>query len=387
MGFFGKIFGSAPVKEYRLDEAMVIIERESEANRSKNSEELYQTALKIYTEMSQLASDIDEFSRKETPELAKSSANVKERFCSLSTRQLNSAVKPDHNNPAEFIRFARSLFDSLGGLTQRQMIHINFFFKEDFKPVAKKINEINTLLQPAQEGDDHAKALSLYRKMKHLEEQKKALDESVLTNEENLKKLESRRHDLPVLSQQPGSHELDRAENKLKAIRQEIDSTLAIQKLLKKYAYSENLKDPLLEIYVESPSRAILDDGELKIIDYTKKAAELVTAGKIETDIPEKKINAVAGGGQFLSAKRGELIEANKMATAARERFNDEKERFEASIKNRTNILAEIDGEIKDLNKITEAERSRDEEVPREVARTRAELCMLASKLLGATVS
>ena len=165
----------AKEKRYPLHEAMEIIEKELERLDKENLEQANRDAMMVESEIRQLLVLIDEFSRKPTPELGKSSENVKERFCLLSRKQLASLGTPDKSRPQEFLRAVRSALDSLGGLTQRQVLHINFFFKEDFKPAGKKINEISSIISGAAGVTDHHKAVEMNMKLASMQNQKKLI--------------------------------------------------------------------------------------------------------------------------------------------------------------------------------------------------------------------
>ena len=370
-------------KEYSLEEAMGIIEKEVASIKSKNLEKLYQDALKVTWEIRQLAQLIEEFSGKPANELGRSSEGVKERFCALSQKQLASLSAPEKENPYEFLRAARLVVGNLGGLTQRQVVHINFFFKEDFRHVGKKINEINLLLTQEGGETEQERALSLYGKLAQLEEQKRSSEQSIVTGREKLGELEDRRHTLPELAAPPDTQGLDAAEAQLSAIKQEIDSFLAIQKTLKKYAYVAESKDHLLNAYIESPSNALLQDSDLKIADFAKAASEFAGEGKIESD---KKLAVIADSLGYLKSKRAELMHAAEEAVTEREKYAAAAEVFEASIKDRTNRMAEIEGELKEVEKSIRSEKDAVQRIGREITDARAELLMLASKILGDAV-
>ncbi len=383
MSFLKKIFGSPP-EEYSLDKAMEIIQKDLALHESADEEDAYKTSSQVHTAFAELSQLIREFSEKEVPEFAKSSANVKERFCSLALRQI-STEKPSRDSAAEYIQSCRSIINNLGGLTQRQFLHISFFFKEDFRPVAKKVSEINGLIDKKHSSSDFHKAEALYRRIKELGEQKKALHDSVSANEEKLNQLKARQ--LPALAKEPDNYDLNKAETKLRNVKQEIDSFLAVQKLLKKYEYVQKTNDELLAAYIESPSSALIKDEDLRIVKFIGEALALVKEGKIDTDMPEKKIEAVLNAYDYLKIKRAELAEAFHLVKEEKEKYQKAKEHFEASLHARTNELAKLEGETKHIGKLIESAKKEEVAASSELARTRAELCILASKILNANVS
>jgi len=385
MGFFD-FFRAPRIKEYRLDEAMKLIESELQSLQLANKEEQYRIAKQIHLEMGNLYVLIGDFSRKGVPEFAKSSANVKGRFCSISIKQINSLPEPSSNEPWKYLQSVQNVLNSLGGLTKRQIIHINFFFKGDFALAAKKIHEINELLILRQKGSEHMKSTATYQKIKNMENRIKELSESILLNQEKLEKLEEHKSNLPQIVEHIDARDLEAAEKNLKIVRQDIDSFLGVQKLLKKYVYEAELKDSLLEIYIESPNRAILEDENLRILDYVRNAAQLVKEGKISEDLPEKKIGIILASADYLRTKREDLIKAIQLVRTKEKTLREKRNAFEEQLKEHNNLLAHFEGEIKGITRLIETEKEEEDAVSKELTQTHSDLCMLASKLLNASV-
>ncbi len=387
MGLFDRIFGKPKPTNYNLEEAMKLIESELQALQSTNKEEQYRTAMQVHSEVEKLYSLIGDFSRKAVPDMAKSSANVKERFCSISIKQINSLPEPASDEPWKYLQSVQNVLNSLGGLTQRQIIHINFFFKADFSQAVHKINEINTLLNLKQKGNEHVKSVTMYQKIKGIENRRKEISESFSRNQEKLEKLVEQKSNLPKFVERIDTHELEAAEKNLKTVRQEIDSFLGIQKLLKKYAYEAELKDNLLEIYIESPNHAILEDENLRILDYVRSAALMAKEGKINEDMPEKKTDTILASADYLHRKRQELIKAIELVKTEQKALREKRDTFEEQLKEHNNLLAHFEGEIKDIARSIQTEKEEEGALSKELAHTYSELCMLASKLLNANVS
>lgn len=385
MGLFDRVFGKPKTKSYSLDDAIKIIENELHSLQSTNKEEQYRIAMQVHSEVEKLYSLIGDFGRKPVPDMAKSSANVKERFCSISIKQINSLPEPSSNEPWKYLQSAQNILNSLGGLTQRQIIHINFFFKDDFSQAGHKINEINTLLNIKQKGNEHAKSVSMYQKINSITSRKKELSQSILQNQEKLEKLELEKNNLPKFMEHIDTHDLEEAEKNLKTLRQEIDSFLGVQKLLKKYTYEAELKDNLLELYIESPNRAILEDENLRILDFVKSAALLVKEGKINEEL--NKTDTILASADYLGRVREELTKAIELVKKEQKTIREKRDTFEQQLKEHNNILAHFEGEIKDVTRSIEAEKEEEDAISKEQARTYSELCMLASKLLNASVS
>lgn len=380
MGLFGKLFAHKE-KRYTLDEAMKIVESELSTRQRQDLDQSYMRATQMHHELQLLSKLIDEFSSKPAPDMGRSSEGVKERFCTLSKRQISSLGSPDKAKPQEFLREVGELMNSLGGLTQRQILHINFFFKEDFKSVGRKMKEISLLLSHDSRAPDHQKAVDMRRKINYLERQKEQAADAIKQLEE---KLTQPKPALPEVPRHPDTHNLDAAESKLKSKKQEIDSFLSIQKVLKKYMYISESKDKILEAYVESPSSALLADENLSIIEHAAKASVMVNEGKIEAD---RKLEIVASSAPYLAKSRSELQELQERIAQAKKKYFEELESFESALKARTNMMAEQEGENKAAEKMLKAEKEELEHLEKEIASLRAELLMTVSRLLDAEVT
>ncbi len=188
---------------------------------------------------------------------------------------------------------------------------------------------------------------------------------------------------LPQLPKQPSSNDLDDAESRLKGLKQEVDSFLAVQKTLKKFAYISELRDDLLELYIDSPSSALLQDEEFRIIDFATNAGQLVRDGKIEGD---RKLENILSSVDYVKRKRDALISAKRAAEDERKKFRLRQEQFESLLKARTNHLAETECEIKELEKSIRGLKEEIAAAETEHAKAKAELYMIASKLLNAAI-
>ena len=316
MGFLD-IF-RAKEKRYSLSEAMRIIEKELERLDTENLEQANRDAMRVESEIRQLLILIDEFSRKPTPELGKSSENVKERFCLLSRKQLISLGTPDKSRPHDFLRAVSMTLDALGGLTQRQVLHINFFFKEDFKPVGKKINEISSIISGGAGVTDHHKAVEMNMKLASMQNKKKLTENSIAACEAELRNSEGR--SVPGLPRHPDTNSLNAVESKVSSKKQEIDSFLSVQKTLKKYLYVSEVREPVVELYIESPSSALIADENLSVLEHLSRAAELARGGKIEND---RKLEIIVNAAPYLRKSREELAGLLKNLELEKKKYFD----------------------------------------------------------------
>lgn len=387
MGFLEKIFGQ-PEKNYTLEESIEAIKNELNKIESTNNDEMFKISNQIYPALRDLQHLIEEFHKKDVPGHAKSSANVKDRFCSMAVRQLLLIKPPDKANTETFLKAASNIIETLGGLTHRQIMHINFFFKEDFRPIAKKINEINSMLSMKDNSTDHKKAVSYYNRINILEENKKKLLEEKRGLEENMKELE-KIHEETFLHtfEKPDRSALYTAENRLKIIRQEIDSVLSVQKLLKKYVHRTNTKDVIIEAYIESPSSAILLDRDLTVLEVIKNALKMLEERKIDLDTPKKKLDIIFEKADYLREKRRELEEAAKAVEFEKERFEKISRDIVEKEINRKRQIENMEAEINKCKKAIESCSSELRAINEELPRLQADLRLLASRILNTNVT
>lgn len=375
MGLFG-IF-SKKEKKYSIDEAASEIQKELESIQSKNKNQMENVARRIRLELNQLHQMVKEFAAKETPEFAKRSENVKERFCEIAAKQLVSVPE----EPGELLRSTSNLLNNIGGLTQRQILHINIFFKEDFLPMGRKIREIGHLLRLDNMGGDYAKAMEIYQKIKLAETKVNDLSDPPGPLEETIKELKQR-HDEEekVKITEPDNLHLIRIRKSLEEIRQEIDSFLPVQKLLKKYAYAMHLKDAMIDEYINSPSAALLLDEDLKIIEYVAEASGMFS------ELNEGKREAILRGRLLLGEKRKELEKIMKKELEESAGYEEEKSKYNRAMAEKRNTISRIEQEMREAQKELDDMAAEKKEAEEEIAKNRVEFCMLAGKLLGANV-
>lgn len=375
MGLFG-IF-SKKEKKYSIDEAASEIQKELESIQSKNKNQMENVARRIRLELNQLHQMVKEFAAKETPEFAKRSENVKERFCEIAAKQLVSVPE----EPGELLRSTSNLLNNIGGLTQRQILHINIFFKEDFLPIGRKMREIGHLLRLDNMGGDYAKAMEIYQKIKLAETKVNDLSDPPGPLEETIKELKQR-HDEEekVKITEPDNLHLIRIRKSLEEIRQEIDSFLPVQKLLKKYAYAMHLKDAMIDEYINSPSAALLLDEDLKIIEYVAEASGMFS------ELNEGKREAILRGRLLLGEKRKELEKIMKKELEESAGYEEEKSKYNRAMAEKRNTISRIEQEMREAQKELDDMAAEKKEAEEEIAKNRVEFCMLAGKLLGANV-
>jgi hypothetical protein len=263
-------------------------------------------------------------------------------------------------------------------------MYIKAFFEQDFQPVLKKVREIETLLAGSQdEAADYRKATRFYKKMLDLEEQKKRIHSERIVSEEKKGSLQKRLSGISGID--PGSVDessLGDARRRAASLRQEIDSFLSLQKLFKKYQHDHDVKDSLLEEYIKSPSNALLMDESLKILDFTRDAFS-----KCPDSLPEKKVSTVLEGSIYLRVVKEDLEQALEVLKREEEQIRQQKSSVESAASARQLEIKNLEAQIKNCDKTMDEAHEKYGKYNSEISKIRADLCMLASGLVGGTVS
>ena len=386
MGFLDKLRKSFKKEEVieeielSLEELIARADKKIEESESEAVEKAYELVEEIAKELEALSVLIDNLAKLDPEGVMQAPKAVKKRFCSYSKNQIGSLKKPTKETTTirDFLNKTYTTVHNLGGLTQKQIMHIEFFFKDDFRPVIKKSREISDIV------DEARKCLRAdmpdYKKIKDLHKKMQELDKSI--NEKNSRiavihsGLERLRNDQKELSGRIGSidtgdfkqcsHEIEEMEKKISNIEQELASFLSIEKLLKKLVHEKKIKNELLDAYTQSPVKALLKDEDLKITGFVKEALELHKKGSIDVD--EKKIEKAAkiiDSTDYLKEQRKMLSEAIKETDKKKGHMNnvimpkldrkkaaeDEKTRVESDIKKLEENLEAVPREIEDIEK------------------------------------
>ncbi len=363
-------------QNYTLQQAMDIIARRLAEEEVKHSERNKETAKVVSQKFNELKELVMVFSKARTLNNHKGAEQIKDRFCSVTLSQI-AALSGD-------IDGVRNTLNNLGGLTHKQIMYIKAFFEQDFQPVLRKTKEIQIILENNRdETADYRKATRFYKKIIDLEEEKKRVHADRIVNQEKVENLKVKLGS--VSSRTVGAvdeSELGEARRRAASLRQEIDSFLSVQKLFKKYQHDHNIKDQLLDEYIKSPSSAILLDKNLRIIDLTKNAFSAC-----KDTVPEKKVNTILEGSIYLRVVRDDLARALQAAELAEQKFREQKSSAESALSEKQLAISDLESQIKNCNKIIEDAHQKYEEYNSEISKARADLCMLASSLVGGVVS
>ena len=143
-------------------------------------------------------------------------------------------------------------------------------------------------------------------------------------------------------------------------------------KMLKKLKYHADLRNEMLDMYIRSPSTAIVNDDELKIFDFVQQTLDLWNKKNLEID--EKNITRlkrILEEKDYIRQKRNGLVKSLKDVDLKRTWLNNIKNSVEekrrqlelsmTSIEDKINIshleLARISNEISAMKRATENSR------------------------------
>jgi len=139
--------------ELSLDEIIARADKKIEEAESEAVAKAYESVEKTAKELEALSVLIDNLEKLSPEGVMQAPKAVKKRFCSYSKNQIASIKTPPKELAAikEFLNRTYTTVHNLGGLTQKQIMHIEFFFKEDFRPVIKKSREISDIIDEARQ--------------------------------------------------------------------------------------------------------------------------------------------------------------------------------------------------------------------------------------------
>ncbi len=379
MGFFSRF---KKEENYTLQQAMDLIAKRLAEAEGEHREKYKKTAVDVAKEMDVLADLVKTFEESHALNNHKGAEQIKNRFCSVTNNQLKVLNSESDN----YLDDVRATLNGIGGLTQKQIMYIKVFFEESFQPVLKKVRSIESLLEKAKdETTDYRKAVRFYKKIRDLEEEKGKIQAERIVNEEKIEDLKLRLSQISSI--EPGQVDetiLAEARRKASSLRQEIDSFLSLQKLYKKYLHDSDTKEPLLEEYIKSPSNALLQDSEIRIVDLTKQAAQALEG---QVDEMKKKIETVVGGSIYLRVVRDDLADALNILGTEHEKFKKQNESLEAKKMAKDLEIQDLESQIKKSGKIMDESQEKFNDYNSEISKTRTDLCLLASKLVGGNVA
>ncbi|MFH0832304.1 MAG: hypothetical protein V1900_01090 [Candidatus Aenigmatarchaeota archaeon] len=383
--------------EISLEDLILRLDKRTDEQNKEITEKSYERIKPIENELDSLKRSIDEFEKLEHAGVLEGSKAVKERFCQYSKNQLDAIIKPSKNlhEIRYFLNNTYSIINNLGGLTPRQLMHIEIFFKADFMPMAKKVREISNMVNETMgimKSDSE-----FYGHIKDIHEKMKELDNVIIRKNSYMESLSKEIEKLSKENEQisgeiskidiSDSGAIDELEKNIDLIKQEILSFLSIEKLLKILVHEKGIKDWLLDLYIESPVTALLSDRDMKINHFIKEALKLTEKGDMEVE--KKKIDKakkIIDSTDYLKSKKKELSEAMNELKKKKEYLNNVIAPEIEKKKRRVNEKIRIESNIKNLEKSMEEIPKAIEEAETGKKESKNEIATIASKIMGVKV-
>ena len=371
MGLYKKLFGGGgkiEPKELPLEERIALLKKRADEDRELILGKVESNARKMLAAFGEVREVIIGMQGKEPAEkTARGSSAVKDRFCSVSLRQLDALMRgsvnmSDVDEIENFLSGAKEITLSLGGITRQQMAHLAFFFEDDMKKVSRKIKEAESLSNSTRLL---LKPLLDYRKLQEGLEKRNMLEAEKARKLEGLNEIRGKITSMEDSLKKPGGNDLplhesetakklekdiESAEAALRQAETDAISYLPIGKPLRRYKYVTGSQDPLLDMYISDVKEAMLRDSELRIIGMLSDFLRINEKGRIEDN--DKKIamiREIIENQDMLRAKRKSLIESKKGLAALRKEMDSimaplikEKQESERSRVQAENMLKEL---------------------------------------------
>ncbi len=388
-----------PEEELTFEETMSRLEDFRKKSLEDTAERAYERVSYILDEVESLLSLVKELEKANPEGIQPGPKAVKERFCSTAKKQLESLEKPEKNIDSirDFINKAYSIIHNLGGLTERQGMHVKFFFHEDFKPLGKKAKELSATVDETRRllMDDPA-YIKIANLSKQMEELGKARAEKsskipVIKNgiervEDEIQRISKEIEGIDIKGFDSCRKDIEALEKKKGIISQKITSMLSIEKLLKKLVHERGGSELLVK-YIESPLEALLKDNEMRIKDFVRQALELAEKGMDIDEKKMKKANDIINTEQ-LETEKANLVRANQELESKRsylendimprierkKKLEEEQKRLEDDARKMKGTLEQLPKDISSIEKQKEDLRKKIAEEAARVMGTRIRL-------------
>jgi len=367
-------------EELLLDNALKQLNTKIENSKNEVLENTHRISTEIYSKLKDLHVLLSTLEKEDLEDKrGKASKDIKDRFCSVAKQQISSIENPekDFDDVNKFLNDVSNTLNNLGGLTPKQMLHIKFFFAEQSRNIPKRTDEIRNLVNEARKeieihDAEYIKIKTLRYEIEEINTDIKEKSGAINDSENYLDNLRNR---VEILSEELKKINTDSIETARKGLeeiekrkrqsQQEADSYLDIERLIKKLKYEKKINDYILDAYVESPSKALIMDAELKIIDSIKEGLKLYNEDKIDIDKKKaEKAEEILNNPQKLKELRKNILdsekelaekekELEKLLPLANKRKNIEKEKVfsEEALKKAENTIKSLKNEIAQLEK------------------------------------
>ena len=270
------------------------------------------------------------------------------------------------------------LINGLGGLTERQLLHLGVIFTDEIQPIARKMKEINSLLDTKDASTSHRRAVALAAEISELESSSVALRQKTGELRKQLSQHETKKTSIEVTDAHTDNSSMLIAERKVQKAKQEIDSLLSVQKILRKYTHDKNLRDELIEAYIDSPSSALMRDEHFRIIRVLMDARSYDDTGKVESVVSRE---------HELRTKRAELIEALRIADREKRDYEQRSTAAATRAMESRRKLTAVEIDARDAAKLLADAQETAARTDSALAAKKVELYMLASDILQAKIT
>ena len=225
---------------------------------------------------------------------AKPSELVKNKFCEKSLNIINDIEKKNISSIYDSMLYNDYMKKSIGkiDLSPKEVMHVKFFFSEDFSQIAKKINEILRKLDII----NNILTSEFVVKKTYIEKSLLDIDsyeKNIINGNAVLEKLstefgelESKKRSISFIdtSELRGLRsEIKHIDTRLSYLRQQVNSEFSGASRILKRIYHKDT-NVMIENYISSPYEAFMQDGDNKIRLVLLKALVMVKDGKADAD-------------------------------------------------------------------------------------------------------
>ena len=400
-----KLFGG---RKEEIKEETVSLDNLINFMKEKNREEIKEIEdeskrfrEKIRSGFKELSKMLDDFKKIEArDDLSKASVAAKNNFCD---RAINILSKMPPVTSDEFVGEAYKIIDEINNTTPRQMMHMDFFFRDNVEKIVSKIKEIKQTLDEYQEFLS-TNILSDIEKLRHEISSVKKSESKIGYIEMNIKSIENDLNELKEREQKQSENipyvdrekinELKRELNEITESKKELEQRIetsfgGIKKLLKKFAYDvkDKHRQNLINSYIASSSNSFfVKDKGLEIKEILKEIKSLIEDKKIEADEKRyERVCLILNDFPFFEKLKNDYCMTNEKI-AAKEREIKKEEKFMERVKKSKAELKSIRDKIAELKKMKSQLEESKSKVINEIKDKKKEIEFMVSGILDSKI-
>ncbi|MFH0837551.1 MAG: hypothetical protein V1870_05455 [Candidatus Aenigmatarchaeota archaeon] len=335
----------------------------------------------IMTVIKDLIVVMDSLGKKEIPEKrAKSSELVKNKFVEKSISLFNRMQEIEkinisgYANIEELAETAKKYANKID-LSPKEVMHIKFFFSEEFSEIAKLMSIIYKKIEKLEQivvGDFAKQKKRIEKCISSIESYENGIREGEgqikeLTND--LNSLEKKRKDVSFTDLDEYGDvrtNIKNIDTRLSYLRQQISSVFgAVTRILKR-AY-HNKEDELISEYINSPYDAYMVDRDNKIRNLLIKT--LIMTKDNELDIDKKSLSKI----EEVLEKLDELNQYRKEIDGLNEKM-DKLRKNETVLSEKEGINREAEKEMKNVEKRVDQARNDEQNIIKNIENAKLEI-------------